>query len=288
MTMQDLGIIADKSYAVALNEHNQVVGGYWVNGRQHGFLWDNGVVYDLDEFYPSGINNSGYASGMYEDHQNKLYWPMFRFPWGELALFSLCQGAASAISDTGYITGWACDNQAFVYHISWGTGREKYIGSTFNRGICSGFGLGVNNYGQVAMGFIFNDVAYASVFDGVRSNLLPLTPPSNAWAINTKGLVVGRSVAGGPFIYNGVEFLNVTVPVSMTNVVLTSINDDGVAIGTSSIGPVIMREGVISDLGQLVNQSGVTLNNAYQINNLGQIAGDALFKGRNKAVRILP
>jgi len=73
--MNDLGSLGDDSDALAVNNHGQVVGRYWLPGQSqsHAFIWENGVMTDLDDFLPQGflgyvetaygINDAGHIVG---------------------------------------------------------------------------------------------------------------------------------------------------------------------------------------------------------------------------------
>ena len=73
--MEDLGALGgQRSYANALNNADQVVGQAQTgSGQWHPFLWEDGVIYDLNDLIPGGsawellsakdINNAGWIVG---------------------------------------------------------------------------------------------------------------------------------------------------------------------------------------------------------------------------------
>ena len=73
--MNDLGSLGDDSEALGVNNHGQVVGRYFPAGQvqSHAFIWENGVMTDLNDFLPQdflgyvesahGINDTGHIVG---------------------------------------------------------------------------------------------------------------------------------------------------------------------------------------------------------------------------------
>jgi uncharacterized membrane protein len=284
LTVQDLNIPGEGAAALALNDKGQVIGTYLPD---FGFLWQNGTVTLLFDILPYDINNEGIIAGQ---RPSPNLGPLIKnlntgvtTPIPVPTCVNL-YGAAVAISDSGFAAGSTC-GQAWRYQI--GGGTLQLIGCPFPRGECRAGASAVNDNGVVGGYFNYNNANfdYAFYYNG-SPFLLNSAIARSVLSVNNNGVMAGLGV-NGPFIFNGMQFLDVTLPKGLTGGYFRSINDAGVAvgratiIGTNETRGIIYQNGVVTILGEQIIA-------ANQINNSGQIAGTAVIKGQQKAVLILP
>lgn len=281
LTVQDLNVPGESPAALGLNNRGQVVGTFLPD---FGFLWQNGTVTPLGDIISYAINDDGIIAGgswqMRPLIKNSHTGVTTLIPVQQCENFV---GAAVGISNSGFVVGHAC-GQAFRYRIG---GSVERIGCPFPRGECYGYANAVNKYGVVGGAFNYNNASfYNAFFYNSFPFLLNSGIAQSVSSVNNHGLMAGLGVHG-PFIFNGSQFLDVTLPKSLTGGYFSSINDDGVAVGTATIigtnetRGIIYRNGVVTILANEVIA-------ANDINNLGQIAGTAILNGQQKAVLILP
>ncbi len=208
LTVQDLNVPGEGAAALALNNRGQVVGTFLPD---FGFLWQNGTVTPLGDIIPYAINDDGIMAGgswqlrpLIKNSHTGVTTPI---PVQQCENFF---GAAAGISNSGFVTGQTC-GQAFRYKIG---GSVELIGCPFPRGQCSGAGTAVNKYGVVGGSFHYNNAAYAFFYNSWPF-LLNGDIAQSVLSVNNHGLMAGRGV-NGPFIFNGVQFLNVTLPKGLT------------------------------------------------------------------------
>ena len=281
LTVQDLNVPGEGAAALGLNNRGQVVGSFLPD---FGFLWQNGTVTPLGDIIPYAINDDGIMAGgswqlrpLIKNSHTGVTTPI---PVQQCGNFF---GAAVGISNSGFVVGQAC-GQAFRYRIG---GSVEPIGCPFPRGPCRGNANAVNKYGVVGGSFNYNEADfYYAFFYNSFPFLLNSGIAQSVNSVNSLGLMAGWGV-NGPFIFNGSQFLDVTLPKGLTGGYFNSINDTGVAVGTATVIGTNETRGIIYQNGVVTILANEVIA-ANEINNLGQIAGTAVISGQQKAVLILP
>lgn len=295
-TLTDLGgFPGDPDYARAfgINNAGQVVG-VSESSTGRAFIWQNGMYAALGDLpgggvasVAFGINNTGQAVG-WSDATNGDR--AFRWQGGVMtdlgdlsggSDFSIAQGINEAGQVVGF-SGASTGTRAFL----WTDGAMTNLGD-LSGGADLSAAQGINAAGQV-VGYSNASTGDRAFLwkNGVMSDLGDLpggADRSYGYGINAAGQVVGYSNAGtGDRAYlwqNG----------SMTDLGSLSgfadesrayaINDAGRIVGKSGhIGnerAVLWQDGVLFDLNELVGVagSGLTLNEARGLNDVGQIVG---------------
>ncbi len=202
-TMTDIGALLGgdmQSYANAINERGEVVGGFGDNN--HAFLYRNGKVQDLGAFTPMSINNAGQIVGYDGADHAVLYSHGKLKDLGNLG----GQGAtANAINERGQIAGASPTGTgrggAFLYS----HGKMIDLGTTSDSMPLS-LAFGLNNHGSV-VGEVYsaglNGVYHAFLYrNGKMVDLNDLIPSGTglklevALGINDSGEIVANGNYG--------------------------------------------------------------------------------------------
>jgi probable HAF family extracellular repeat protein len=312
-TIADLGAaIGPNASAVsvsALNDNGHVAGSIFMPDlSSQPFLFD-GMRHDLgalgtDRSYAKGINNSDQVVG-YSNVVGDSYSHAFLYD-GSMHDLGI-RGFAFDINNKGQVTGY--DGYAFVYD---GTTHDLgTLGGSF------GYGVVINDNGEVT-GYAAlpgDQVRHAFLYDGAVHDLGTLGGRNSVGnSINASGLVTGSAMLpaqidpGGvarthAFLYDGTIHDLGTID-GLNSSVGTGINDHGQLVGYSYFDPApsqvaqssaddrsfvcTVQTGMV-DLTSLIDpNSGWLLNDAYAINNAGQILGAGTIGGQWHAFLLTP
>ncbi|MGH7132952.1 MAG: hypothetical protein ACREJO_13510 [Phycisphaerales bacterium] len=287
----DLGTLGGTgARAWEVNSGNQVAGESTLqNGQSRGFMWD-GAIHNLEDargffVYALSINDAGAIVGTgVVDGQSGLFLRSGG-QWTNLgSLGGGGDGAARAVNNSAQAAGWSRNasgrTRAFLYD---GTMHDL---STLGLPQSEAFGL--NDHGDV-VGFsqTAGGLRHAWLWAGGNPMDLSASFAGNsvAYGVNQSLVVVGEGVTSGT-AYRGFRWQNGTTAIIGTlggnYSALLDVNDSGVAVGIASItdgtNHAIIHEPTygLVDLNTLaLNGTGLTLREAWSINQSGAIAGYA-------------
>jgi probable HAF family extracellular repeat protein len=235
-----------ESYAYGINDAGTVVGNTYIEGQSHGTIWTSTGATDLGaNTYATAINNSGEVVGSNGQ--------AFVAANGQLENLAMPSGmnwsSAYGINNGGTVVGDGRLSNGTFRGLIWSPGGSVTTLGTL--GGSSSQATDVNDNGEV-VGFASLATGYQhafSVVDGLMTDLGTLGGSSYAYGINDSGEIVGYS-----YLANGDQdaFLYV----------------DGRMLDLNSLLPA---------------NSGWELEEAFGINNAGQITGMGLFDGQLSA-----
>lgn len=254
----DLGTLGDpqhQSIATGINAPGQIVGGVVPpNGGLHAFLYENGLMRDLETdpgaiSRAHAINSAGQVVGMrvFGDHLHAFMYDGAGFH--DLGTLGGRDSGAYGINDAGHVVGWSVTQNGGLHAFLYDSAGMHDLGTL---GGDSGWASAVNASGQVVgwsrqsreQGGLIRPFLYDST--GMHDLGSLGGNDSLAFGINASGQVVGTSslVPGAStthaFLYSGgvLRDLNSLLPPG-TNRTLTeahAINDQGEIVGLDSDG----------------------------------------------------
>jgi probable HAF family extracellular repeat protein len=297
-TIVDLGGLGGPtSVAYRINSFGTAIGWSQIsNGDSHAFRASSGSpLEDLSrvgtsDSFAYGINGSGQIAGI--EYSNGPHGMVV----DESGVTGLGAGTfALAINDRGQVAG-AAGGRAQLYTDGVATDLGILPGGSWSAA------YGINNSGDVAgtsdvgsgafRGFIWtpdSGMTAIGTFGGTSSY---------STSINQRGDVVGfASVASGyqhAFVYSSGELTDLGTLGGGSSFAY-DINGAGALVGYSWLanGPdphaFVYSDGVMLDLNSLIPaDSGWVVQDAFGINDTGQIVGTGVFQGRDQAFRLDP
>lgn len=307
------------SMAHGLNNNGQVTGFYTEAGGCNGnmmrpFLWENGVMRDLgvlpghENTQHGKVNNHGHAVGTSSRCNPSEYKAVL---WNDdgvvdlLAPNGVTWSFAFDINDAGQVVGWLERPDGSVHGYVWQGGVITDIG-TLNWNCDMSHGLGINNVGQV-VGVVYCDedgdgyeeVHYPVLWEDGQLIELGFGDGDYGYAfdINDAGDVVGmigyedygRETRAVLWQNGEIVDLGTPHPGELDNGVSAwVINSSGQIVGrlttnTWDYVPFLWQDGVNTDLNELLapeDAASWVLQQASDINDLGQITGFGLYQGQ--------
>lgn len=309
----------DSSYAFALNEAGQIAGSSGGATGQRAFRWTrSGGMQDLGWFdghehsRAQGINNAGQVVGLSVGPPTGTR----AFIWTEdqgirplAGLDADVNSLALGINDAGQVVGRAGNGPVLGYRWTAAAGPELLHATGANSS-----GLGLNEAGDIVGWSVGSGGPRATVWmkEGGAIRLSELTNDvvqSFAKAINASRQVVGYEVFNGSpigqtvraFMWSelgGTQVLAHALGFEAMSLA-SDVNDEGAVVGYgapmlqggagSTVAVLWRPSGQAVDLNTLIDPAlGWTLSNAQAINNRGQIAGNGVINGRNRAFLLTP
>jgi probable HAF family extracellular repeat protein len=311
-TVTDLGTLGGNStIARAVNSSGQVTGSSNLNATTgHAFLYSGGTLTDIGTLGGSnaiglGINASGEIAG-YSTQANGSY-RGFVFSNGTMTAIpplSGDYGTAYAINDFGVVVG----NSTAASGIP--------AGFVFSDGVLTDIGnLGgedgttasaINNRGQI-VGYSYNSHGDFLAFvwqNGHMRSLGTLGGPwSQAYGINNNGVITGTAYLSGTlngphaFIFRNGVMKDLDKRTGAKQSWGFGINSAGVVVGRTQVPggqfvvfhAFVTVNGKMTDLNTLIPPgSGWVLDEAYSINDAGQITGYGEHNGQTRGFLLTP
>lgn len=302
-TITDLGTLGGaESFAFEINDAGQVAGrAQAANGRDHAFLYANGVMNDLgvaggDVATASsqgfGLNDAGQVVGS----ALKVYATPVLWSGGAATELGSQNGLLSAadINNAGQIVGYGGGGfgHAMLYEngavTDLGTlgGQSSRATAINDSGVIVGYAAGSLPGGTADLAFVY--------VNGTMTSLGSLNPEggSQAFAVNEGGQIAGSSYfAPGDaraFLYANGAMLNLGTLGGLGSSGW-GINDAGFVVGSSGVvgggsHAFLYQGGPLLDLNELIDPAaGWVLTRAEDINNVGQIIGSGLMNGQQHA-----
>ena len=306
-TIENLGSLSSKnSFAQGLNDSGQVVG-YYVNaeGRRRAFLYSDGTMIDLGTvggLHSSArdVNEAGQVVGDAMDANG--HWHAFIWDSAggmhDLGTLGGSISQAYAINESGQVVGSSDDGagfRAFVYS----EGVMQAL-PTFDFARSGAFGI--NDLSQSVGTIIgFDGRSRAFVVDAGELIALgsPLLSESQAWKINSSGMLIGSSWGAGEFrsfLYSSGLSLDLGELADFPQTFAFGINDAGQLVGSSRNTVTRVSHAFVFSGGQLLDLNNLLipghgwdeLTGAFAVNSRGQIAGYGRIDGVIRAFRLTP
>lgn len=282
----DLGTLGgSNSEARGINDIGQVVGkADPIDGHPHAFLWENGVMTNLEEpncctmSYAADINNAGQVVGTTEDYaeRNAVLWENgISTDVGLAAIGGQAYGVS--INNAGETVAIISTENMEMHGVIW---KEGVLTDLGNLGEFGGTVGGINDAGQVVgakvtessnpHAFLWENDAI-TYLDDLGAN------QSSAFGINYSGQVVGTlspaSDIWHPILWTDGEVVDLGT-LGGNRGSAFKINDAGQIVGVSETADgsnhgFLWEDGIMVDL----DAPGGTESEAIDINNNGQIVG---------------
>ncbi|MGI8745370.1 MAG: HAF repeat-containing protein [Bryobacteraceae bacterium] len=255
----------------------------------HAFSTSLGSLQDLNQASASNSlaydsNGSGQIAGTsYVDGQNH------GSVWSGSGFTDLGAGTfAMSINSSGQVAG--TNGHAFVYD----NGKFTDLGTISGGNWTAAYGINdggmVAGYGDIGNG-IFRAFTWTAA-TGLKTLGTLGGGNSYAMAINNRGQVAGHSTVASGYEHAFVDNNGILTDLGTLgggNSYAYDINDGGAVVGYSGADAFLYRGGNLSDLNSLIGStSGWQLQQAYGINNAGQIVGSGRYQGQSHAFVLDP
>ncbi len=285
----DLGTLGGNyATAVAINNAGQIVGTSKNGGGQsRAYIYSGGVMTGLATLggttgNATGINNAGVVVGDSTLAGNTVTHG-FVYQSGTTTDLGAITGNsyAKGINDNGLIVGYT--------GVTGGTNAFSYLSGTMTAlgslGGTQSYGNAVNNAGQVGVQTYGPSVYGGVIYDNGTTTSLGTLGGSNTFVfgVGEAGQVLGHSNVAGDahyhaYLYSGGTMTDLGALGATYNSAAFAINSSDTIVGYS--GSPSGNHGFIYSSGQMLDLNSLTtvptgwvINNAYDINDAGQIVG---------------
>lgn len=310
-TVTDLGTLGgNATEAHAINNAGQITGSSNLKtGASHAFLYSSGKISDIGSLGGTsaiglGINSSGQAVG-YSTQADGSY-RGFLFSNGvmtALPTLSGNYGTAYGINNSGQIVGNSLNASNIAAGILIQNGTVTDIGNL--GGVDGTYANAINNFGQI-VGLSYNKQGNFLAFlwqNGTMTSIGTLGGQwSQAYGINDSGQITGAGyLAGntGPhvFLFSNGKMTNLDKRSGSLQSWGFGINSTGTIAGKMQVPggqfvvfhAMVVTNGKMQDLNKLIpSNSGWVLDEAYAINDAGQIVGYGEHQGQVRGFLLTP
>ncbi|HKR13095.1 MAG TPA: DUF3466 family protein [Pyrinomonadaceae bacterium] len=318
-TVTDLGTFGGvRSAAFSINNSGQVAGfAKTVDGRSQAFVYTNGTLFNLGtlggaDSYAYRISDSGFVIGRATNAagRNRAFVTILNSSMFDISSLDARLGGsfsvALGVNGSGQVVGYfhsstnhkASRNRVFLYSNHQVTDLGAFGGEDGIVTAINDTGQMVGNYGTEPKADYAERTAF--LYSGGRViNLGTLGGKvTTAAGLNNTGHVIGWSQTTGgefhAFLYSGGVLTDLGVLAGGTQSFAYAINNSGQVVGASdnaasTLHAFVYSAGQMRDLNTLIPaNSGWVLTEARDINNGGQIAGNGIKDGQQRAFLLTP
>jgi probable HAF family extracellular repeat protein len=233
------GAAPGESFALGINNREQIVGSFRDPCAAHGFLRDPNGVFTQNDFpdaSSSGVNGINDAGQMVGSYQDTFSGGAFYFDAnGEFTTIAGGGSSAMGINNVGQIVGTR--GISFLYDLNSGTFLDFGDPSTVP--------FGINNVGQIVGQYMRDSSGVLHGFLKIGSNLISIDGPGGtgsmiASGINDAGRIIGTDFTGNQphaFLYVNGVYTAIVIPGSAGSYA-TRINNAGDVVGFFTPSPV--------------------------------------------------
>ncbi|MBZ5598936.1 MAG: HAF repeat-containing protein [Acidobacteriia bacterium] len=312
-TVTDLGTLGgNATVAHAINSLGQVTGSSNLTSSvAHAFLYQNGSITDIGSLGGSsalglGINASGQVTG-YSTQANGSY-RGFVFSNGVMTAIPPLSGdysTAYGINDFGQVAGNSVNSRGIPAGFLFSNGTLTDLGNL--GGEDGTTASAINNRGQI-VGYSYNTNGDFLAFvwqNGHMKSLGTLGGPwSQAYGINSTGQITGTAYLNGTlngphaFLFRNGKMTDLDKRSGVVQSWGFGINSAGVVVGKMQVKggggfvnfhAFVTVSGKMTDLNQLIpSGSGWILDEAYSINDAGQITGYGELNKKTRGFLLTP
>jgi probable HAF family extracellular repeat protein len=307
-SVTDLGTLGgNATEAHAINGVGQVTGSSNLNtSTSHAFLYSGGRLIDIGSLGGSsalglGINTSGQIAG-YSTQADGSYRGFLYSNGVMTALPTLSgnYGTAYGINNSGQIVGNGVTASGIQAGVLIQNGTVTDIGNL--GGVDGTYANAINNLGQI-VGLSYNAQGNFLAFlwqNGTMTSLGTLGGQwSQAYGINDSGQVTGTAYLKGntgphAFLFSHGKMIDLDGRSSILQSWGFGINGGGVVVGhmqlrNGQVHAMAVLNQRMQDLNKLIpSGSGWVLEEAYAINDAGQIVGYGAFQGKTRGFLLTP
>jgi len=304
-SVTDIGTLGADTYGSGINNAGQITG---VSGG-YAFLYSNGVMTSIGTFTPTAINNAGQIAG-YSGGPGSGYMAIL-YSNGVVTDLGLSNSIAYGINNAGQVVG----RYEIAYHtldaFLYSNGVVTDLGTLGSSGVNSvSEARGINNAGQItgystiestpttsgpSHAFLYSNgvMTDLNIFGGVYSqgNAINNAGQVTGWAFDSSNPIDNSRHA---FLYSN----GVATSLGGFNSQGTAINNAGQVVGTffttgGDQHAFLYSDGMMVDLNSLIDRSsgissGIVFDEAWGINDSGQILAGAYFGGRRRTYLLTP
>lgn len=303
----DIGSLGGNSYASAINNLGQVVGGsYTSTGEHQAFVYSEGRIRSLGSpfesvnSYATGINDSGRIVGEYINNSVRGAFTYYNgVSTGIITNSGRYLSSATGINNAGQISGYSSllNGMMGVTALLYTGGELTGTGPASSLAGAYSAAFGLNDNGDM-VGFSYTDSGYEHAFLYADGKMIDVGTISSAlgstsygYAINNLGQIVGTS-GGNAFSYYDGSMIDLGLLPGGRYSTAYGVNDNGQIVGEAYVGfdrrAFLYSEDMMYDLNSLTINDGFNILTASGINQNGWIVGTALVNGQEHAVLLQP
>jgi hypothetical protein len=245
------------TYALGLNDNNQIVG-YYADGKTHGFIYNGNSYKTLDvpnsnATYAWNINNNGVVVGTYSSSIGTHGFLFDGSAYKTVDVPNSIPGSTNAIgiSNNGVVSGWYYDNTGHHGFTFDGNSYKTLEAPDATNGT---YAQGINDNGQITgsyydtnghHNYVYDNIIYSTVAAPGGVNICDIqlncgikvnnqTGGSFVWDINNAGTTAGSytdNLGFHGFVFDGIEHVTLDSPTALGLSLAWGINNLGQVVG---------------------------------------------------------